>query len=350
MAKNSLQANIPARIAQVRRELYGQRGKARFAKQLGIAPSTYNYYETTRTPPAETLVKIADAAGVDLRWLLTGELSAKAVPADHPAVQRIVNLLTDHPAAAEPLTAFVELLAATFQWPAKDHAPAEPLGAPAQAQAAAPARAPAAAPGGGSEPGRVPAPAAPALARPKEDWIPVLGRSAAGVPQFWADEAEGAGLPLLEELVSRHARRSARQVQPATADEEAGRGPQPAEIITLTAPDADNVAEFIVAGTLKRRYPDAFAVRVDGDSMAPEIRHGDVVICSPSAPASEGAPAVVQLTGQIGVTCKIFRRAAGTIHLVPINEQYPPQAFPAEQLVWAQRVLARVRAADSPPP
>ena len=347
MSKKSPHANIPARIAQVRRELYGERGKASFAKQLGVAPSTYNYYETTRTPPAETLVKIADAAGVDLRWLLTGELSARAVPADHPAVQRIVNLLADHPAAAAPLTAFVELLAATFQWPAKDHAPAEPLGAPAQA--------PAAAPGGGSEPGRVPAPvpapaAAPALARPKKDWIPVLGRSAAGVPQFWADEAEGAGVPLLEELVSRHARRSARQVQPATADEEAGRGPQPAEIITLTAPNADNVAEFIVAGTLKRRYPDAFAVRVDGDSMAPEIRHGDVVICSPSAPACDGAPAVVQLTGQIGVTCKIFRRAARTVHLVPINEQYPPQAFPAEQLVWAQRVLARVRAAEGPPP
>jgi SOS-response transcriptional repressor LexA len=77
--------------------------------------------------------------------------------------------------------------------------------------------------------------------------------------------------------------------------------------------------------------------------MAPEIRHGDVVICSPSVPAADGAAAVVQLKGQIGVTCKLFRRAGQTVHLVPINEQYAPQAFSARRMVWAQKVLARVR-------
>lgn len=332
MSKKSPRANICQRIGQVRRELHGDRGKARFAKQLGISPSTYNYYETARTPPAQMLVKIADLAGVDLRWLLTGELSAQPVPAQHPAVQRVMKLLADHPAAAGPLAAFVDILAQTFGWPAKDEGGAggKPVsGRPVVGES-------------GQEPARQPAPAAPA-GRPKRDWIPVLGRSAAGVPQFWAEEGEGGGVALLEDLVERHARRSARQVRPATAAADAGGGVQPAQIITLTAPDADNLAEFIVAGTLKQRYPDAFAVRIDGDSMAPEIRHGDVVICSASAPPGEGAAAVVQLAGQIGVTCKIFRRAGETVHLVPVNEQYRPQAFPADEVVWARRVLARVR-------
>ncbi len=340
VAKAKFKSSICQRIAHVRRELYGDRGKASFAKNLGISPSTYNYYETTRVPPAEILVKIADVAGVDLRWLFTGELSAKAVPGDHPVVQRMFKLLAAHPDAAEPLGAFVDLLAKTFRWPEKALFSEQP-----QAAAAPPARAEAQGSAVSIEPGPT---LTPTPAQPRQDWIPVLGRSAAGVPQFWKDRADGAGVAALEELVDRYARRAARQVQPATAAEQAGAQLGPAQIITLTAPDAGSVAEFIVAGTLKRRYPDAFAVRIDGDSMAPEIRHGDLVVCSASAAAADGAPAVVQLEGQIGVTCKIFRSAAQTVHLVPINEQYAPQSFPAERMVWARRVLARVRALAKP--
>ena len=53
--------------------------------------------------------------------------------------------------------------------------------------------------------------------------------------------------------------------------------------------------------------------------------------------------AMVQLSGQIGVTCKVFRRAGDTVHLIPINEQYAPQSFGDETIVWARRVLARIR-------
>jgi SOS-response transcriptional repressor LexA len=52
----------------------------------------------------------------------------------------------------------------------------------------------------------------------------------------------------------------------------------------------------------------------------------------------------VQLAGQIGVTCKLFRREGDTVHLVPINEQLSPQSFASDQLVWALRVFVRVRA------
>jgi len=322
MSANPPSPEICRRIAEIRRELYGNRGKASFCKRLGISPSTYNYYETARVPPADLLVRIADVAGVDLRWLLTGQSSGATVAADHPAVARIVKLLAAHPNAAEPLAAFVDLLAATFEWPAKD----ERLpGAGAEKTS----------PRGRTGPERT--------ARRRRDWIPLLGRSAAGVPQFWANEEGGAGVTRLAEIVERHARRRARQVRPAQATDETGKVAEPIQIVTLTAPDADNIAEFIAAAGLKRKYPDAFAVRIDGDSMAPEIRHGDIVICSPSVPPADGHAAVVQLRGQIGVTCKIFRREGEAVHLVPINEQHPPQAYPARELVWAQRVLARIR-------
>ncbi|HET6427957.1 MAG TPA: LexA family transcriptional regulator [Phycisphaerae bacterium] len=312
-----------ARITQLRRELHGERGRAKFARQLGLSASTYSYYEAGRVPPADVLVRIADVAGVGLRWLLTGEQSAASVPADHPAVRRIAALLADHPAAAGPLLAFVDILAQTMSWPAKP--------------AAAPAPGPPATP---------PAAAAQGPSAPRQQWIPILGRSAAGVPQFWADEQAGRGVTMLAELIDRYARRAGRSVRAAVAADVAGGGSQVAQIITLADPDADNVAEFVAAETIKARHPDAFAVRIDGDSMAPEIHHGDVVICSPSVPAAQGRIAVVQLANQIGVTCKIYRLAGPgpgrKVHLIPVNEQYPPQAFPADRVQWALEVLARV--------
>ncbi len=345
---------ICRRVEQVRRELHGNRGKVRFARQLGISPSTYNYYESGRIPPAEVLVRIADAGGVDLRWLLTGAESSPgdgspAVPAGHPAIGRIAKLLGDNPDAAGPLMAFVDILAESLSWPAKAKAGAAkpqsprgdvPRGAAKKTQVATADRT--------TRPRRaevvgVAEPASEAAGQPKRDWIPILGRSAAGVPQFWADAGQAEGVTVLSDLVARYAGRSAGRVVVAVATGESGEGDQSAQIITMTDPDDEAPAEFVIAGSVKSKHPDAFAVRIDGDSMSPAIRHGDVVICSASASAADGSAAVVQLVGQIGVTCKVFRRAGDTVHLIPINEQYAPQSFGADTIVWARRVLARIR-------
>jgi SOS-response transcriptional repressor LexA/transcriptional regulator with XRE-family HTH domain len=353
---------ICQRIADIRRKLHGDRGKASFGNELGISPSTYIYYEASRVPPADVLVKIADIAQVDLRWLLTGQTPAEAIPANHPALQRVAALLADCPDAVGPLLAFVDLLAASLDWPAKGtlsaaSAPAAPpsgvairapvatvpnvnaVAAPNAASAAPPAGEPGAPPVAKAT-GAVSSSADGPLAR--ETWIPVLGRSAAGVAQFWAKDSDAAGVRLLSELVERHAA-GARQIQPAQATVPSSQEALPVQIVALSDPGADNVAEFIAAGAIKGRYPDAFAVRIDGDSMSPEIRHGDLVICSPSVEPADGAAALVQLHGQIGVTCKLFRRQGQTVHLVPVNEQFPPQSFDAARVTWAKRVLARVR-------
>jgi len=348
MKENPCTSDICGRIADLRRRLDGDRGKARFAKRLGISASTYNYYEAGRVPPAGLLVRIAEAAGADLRWLLTGEASEVAVPADHPTLGRIAALLGQHPEAAEPLAAFVDILSASLSWPKKQ--PAHPGAGRAtrsadgsdkrkerQRRSPQAARAPAAVERAALGPAH----------RPKREWIPILGRSAAGVPQFWADAADGRSVTVLADLIKGVARRAARQVavavardaEPTSTDRDADRS---AQFITLTEPDADNIVEFVAADRIKRKHPDAFAVRIDGDSMAPEIAHGDVAVCCPSVPAADGRAAVVQLDGQIGVTCKLYRREGNVVHLIPVNERYAAETFPAGKVVWALAVVARV--------
>jgi len=298
-------------------EVAGPRGKSSFAKSLGISPSTYDYYESARVPPADVLVRIADLAAVDLRWLLTGEAAEPPVPPGHPVVRRAAELLSRHPRSAGPLAAFLDVLAASLEFPAKTVAT---RGKPAD-EAAAPAE--------GGEATR--------------SWLPVLGRSAAGVVQFWSEQDEAVALTALDAMLSRHAHRPPERTAPAMAAAQDTSQDVAVQIITLSAPDESDVVEYIAAAEMKARHPDAFAVRIDGESMAPEIRHGDLVVLSPSCPAADGRPAVVQLRRQIGLTCKIYRRQGQTIHLVPMHEQFAPQTFPAGQVVWALRVLARVR-------
>lgn len=318
--------NICSRIRQLRIEYAGARGKAQFARQLDISASTYDYYEKSRIPPAPLLVSIADLTGADLRWLLTGQSSAGPLaPAGHPAVARAAELLEAHPNAAEPLAAFVDLLAETYMFPAKF---AETAGKPGNASA--------------------PPPDGQALAAPGEavassrGWIPILGRSAAGVAHFWPESAGEVRATTLEDILG-PLRPESMHTQSARAAGSALPAPAVVQLVTLDEPIPPGTAEWVVAEHLAASLSRPFAVRIDGDSMSPEIRHGDLVVLSADRSAESGAPAVVQLEGQIGVTCKIYTLDGDDVHLAPINEQYPPQRFSGERVRWALKVLARIR-------
>ncbi len=347
---------ICQRIAQVRLEFAGPRGKSRFSKELGISPSTYDYYESSRVPPAEVLVKITNLAGVDLRWLLTGEGvegadgTSIATVQNHPILQRAAKLLSQYPHSARPLGAFLDILTATMGFPQKDGGQGSQQGVEKKL------------PGAQDAPKSAPDPDPARTTAARRTWIPILGRSAAGVSHFWCETENGQtkGLTTLMDLIERHAGgdefggvfQNSATVMEGGSGVAAGRNParkETVQIITLREPitwgkpEDGGVAEFVASERLKMEYPDAFAVRIDGESMSPEIRHGNLVVLSTSQVAVPGRAAVVQLAGAIGVTCKLYHPAGGNVHLVPINEQFTPSVVEADDVQWALRVLARIQ-------
>jgi SOS-response transcriptional repressor LexA len=117
----------------------------------------------------------------------------------------------------------------------------------------------------------------------------------------------------------------------------------PVNLVQLAEAGPEGVCEFVESAAIRKAYPDAFALRVDGESMAPQIGDGDIVVLSPTRPARDGAAAVVQLKEQIGVTCKIIRRDKGKVHLIPVNEKFDTRIYEESQLAWALAVLWRIR-------
>ena len=77
--KNFSEIAIIERIKFLRSQHAGERGKSRFARDLGISASTYNYYESARVPPIDILLKICRITGADLEWLLTGQGRKKGI-------------------------------------------------------------------------------------------------------------------------------------------------------------------------------------------------------------------------------------------------------------------------------
>ncbi|HPS52092.1 MAG TPA: S24 family peptidase [Phycisphaerae bacterium] len=315
-------------MSQIRLEYAGPRGKSRFAKQLGLSPSTYDYYEASRVPPVDVLIRISEVAGVDLGWLLTGRKSADGLDVNNPIVQRAARLLREQPSSARPLAAFLEILEGIKAFPPKENSVDDVgQGNLAAENVAFGAVGKVASAGGG-----------------RRGWIPILGRSAAGISHFWADDEQVADIVTLGDLIEKHVGEVRDEKIAAVSRASSGDVQQGVQIITLDRPDVPGGAvEFIASEAICRKYPDAFALRIDGDSMSPEIFHGDIVVLSPSVRAVVGEPAVIQLAGAIGVTCKIYHPADDGLHMVAANADYKPTIVPMASVNWALKVLAKIR-------
>ena len=84
--------------------------------------------------------------------------------------------------------------------------------------------------------------------------------------------------------------------------------------------------------TTNDRDKDLFALKIDGDSMVPEIKDGDFVLCSPDRQFRNGDIHVV-VTAESEATCKrVFKRKGG-YDLVPENSEYENQFLQEEQII-----------------
>jgi transcriptional regulator with XRE-family HTH domain len=308
---------IIERIKQLRNQYAGPRSRSKFSRQLGISPSTYSYYETTRLPPIEVLVKICEVTGADLRWLLTGQSGGQKLSfgPNTEVLHKLNDLLTRHPDLIESVMAFVDLLC-------------EKKGIEAELEQKK------------------------AISEPRPGWIPVLGRTAAGMVHFWSQEllpGSQQAVTELDELVRKYIGREiiASSDGKVSVDLEAwalvdGLEKPQANLVQVGGEGADEVVEFVQCQKVYELLADSFALHIDGDSMAPRINDGDIVILSPSVPAAEGHIAVAKVANQIGVTCKLLRTRGDSVHLIPINERYETKVVAKKDLVWALSVLCHV--------
>ncbi|HDS85666.1 MAG TPA: helix-turn-helix domain-containing protein [Phycisphaerales bacterium] len=86
--------------------------------------------------------------------------------------------------------------------------------------------------------------------------------------------------------------------------------------------------------------PNAFAVRVVGDSMEPKFREGDIVVFSPSADVQNGDDCFVRFSMPHETTFKrVFLESDGSVRLQPRNTDYPPQVVDGRRINGIYRAV-----------
>ena len=88
--------------------------------------------------------------------------------------------------------------------------------------------------------------------------------------------------------------------------------------------------------------PNAFAVRVVGDSMEPRFHEGDIVVFSPGAEVRNGDDCFIRFTQPHETTFKrVFFEADKKIRLQPRNDQYSPTIIDGKRVDGIYRAVSR---------
>jgi phage repressor protein C with HTH and peptisase S24 domain len=83
----------------------------------------------------------------------------------------------------------------------------------------------------------------------------------------------------------------------------------------------------------------SYALEVQGDSMLPLYRHGDMLVVQPNAVVRKGDRVVVKtISGE--VMAKVLeRRTPTTIELVSLNPDHPQRRLAAGEVEWLARIV-----------
>jgi len=85
--------------------------------------------------------------------------------------------------------------------------------------------------------------------------------------------------------------------------------------------------------------PNAYAVEINGDSMNPVFRDGDIVIVSPEASIRRGDRVVVKTTDGEVLAKELRRRTAKKIELASLNQLHDDRALDAADVDWIARIV-----------
>lgn len=83
----------------------------------------------------------------------------------------------------------------------------------------------------------------------------------------------------------------------------------------------------------------AYALEVQGDSMLPLYREGDVLIVDPAAKVHKGDRVVVKTRGGEVMAKILTRRGARSIDLLSVNPDHEERSIPIEEVEWIARIV-----------
>ena len=83
----------------------------------------------------------------------------------------------------------------------------------------------------------------------------------------------------------------------------------------------------------------SYALKVQGDSMLPLYRDGDILIVQPGGNIRRGDRVVVKTTGGEVMAKILTRRNAQIVELTSVNPDHPDRSVPAGEVEWLARIL-----------
>jgi repressor LexA len=109
------------------------------------------------------------------------------------------------------------------------------------------------------------------------------------------------------------------------------------KVATIFHPDYTE--DFVTVDDVKD--PEAFALRVKGNSMSPRIEDGDVVVVSPQAEVHNGDICVVRVDGED--TLKKIKMEGSYVHLIPLNPEFEPVTVKKKDVNFVWKVVKLIK-------
>lgn len=89
------------------------------------------------------------------------------------------------------------------------------------------------------------------------------------------------------------------------------------------------------------RDPGAFALKVKGNSMAPRIEDGDIVVVSPQSEARTGDICVIRVNEED--TLKRVKFEGNYLHLIPLNPEFEPVTVKKRDVNFVWKVVKLIK-------
>jgi phage repressor protein C with HTH and peptisase S24 domain len=83
----------------------------------------------------------------------------------------------------------------------------------------------------------------------------------------------------------------------------------------------------------------SYALKVQGDSMMPLYRDGDVLIVQPGATLHRGDRVVVKTTDGEVMAKVLVRQNAKAVELLSLNPEHPNRQIPTREVEWVARIV-----------